>query len=165
MKRLGLVLFVALAACKKESPWNQFEGIEYRVPLGTNVSASDGSVLPGPGGLGGQPSGVRPHVTLSKAGPQGFYVELAREPSASTLDGTKYIYTANKTAQNMVGRTTTTGWELDYDGISPTGEPTGRAHLIHYDLAGKPFQCSWANSNCGDPATAEAICRSVRVSR
>ena len=33
---------------------------------------------PGPGGMGGIPSGVRPMIVLTKPNPKGFYVELAR---------------------------------------------------------------------------------------
>lgn len=93
IRSAGLLVLVACGKTTGGAPppsdWQSFDGIQYRAPVGTNVNVSDG-VLPGPGGQGGIPSGVRPMVVLTKPNPNGFYVEIVR--TAPTLpDGTGHV--------------------------------------------------------------------------
>jgi len=174
----GLVVIALLGACRKEpvptptsttsrsssaasSEWTDFQGIQYRAPAGTNVLSADG-VLPGPGGLGGIPSGVRISVTLTK--PKGFYVEIVKNAQPTSLEGEKHVLLANKVGTNMVDKATPTGWELTYDmPVTDDARPAAKAHELYADLAGGHFTCSYADVNCPDPAAAEAICRSLRA--
>lgn len=178
----GLVAIALLGACGKEttststststssspspspsvpsSEWTDFQGIQYRAPAGTNVMSADG-VMPGPGGLGGIPTGVRISVTLTK--PRGFYVEIVKNAQPTSLEGEKYVLLANKVGTKMVGKATSTGWELTYDmPVTNDAQPATQAHELYADLAGGHFTCSYADVNCPDPAAAEAICRSLR---
>ena len=75
----------ASSAPEPSSEWSVFEGIEYRAPPGTHAMLRDG-VLPGPGGQGGVPTGVRPSVTLTRSGPQNaasIITTKALKPSAT----------------------------------------------------------------------------------
>lgn len=163
---VGLVALALLDACGKRVPtsssptsaseWTDFEGIQYRAPAGTNVERRDG-VMPGPGGQGGIPTGVRISVTLTK--PHGFYVEIVKNASPTSLEGEKQALLAAKAGTNMVDKITSTGWELTYD--MPTTTAT-QAHELYADLAGGHFMCTYADVNCPDSAAADAICRSLR---
>ena len=118
---------------------------------------------PGPGGLGGIPSGVRITVTLSHPAPNGFYVEIVKTAEPTSLEGEKYVLLANKVGSKMVGKVTSTGWELTYDMPGPSDARTSsKAHVLHADIAGGHFDCRYADVNCTDRAAAEAICRSMR---
>jgi hypothetical protein len=157
----ALAATAVLAACgKKDSKpstdGSDFYGIQYRVPAGTSAKITDGT-LPGPGGQGGAPSGVRISLVLTRPGPDGFYVEIIKTAEAVSLDGTTFALVANNVGSNMAGKATGTGWELTYD--LPSG---GKAHVVYADIAGGHFECSYADVNCPSPAAAEAICRSMR---
>jgi hypothetical protein len=161
-----LVAIALLGACGKEtvpksSGWSDFQGIQYRAPAGTNVTSADG-VLPGPEGLGGIPRGARISVTLTK--PKGFYVEIVKNAEPTSLEGEKHVLLANKVGTNMVGKATSTGWELTYDmPVTNDARLATQAHEVYADLAGGHFTCSYADVNCANPSAAEAICRSIRL--
>lgn len=177
--RMPFALAVLLGACGKEtvstsassasasaspsSPapeWTDFQGIQYRAPAGTNVMTRDG-VMPGPGGQGGIPAGVRITVTLTK--PKSFYVQIIKNATPTSLEGEKYVLLGNKVGTNMIGKVTSTGWELTYDmPVTNDARVATQAHELYADLAGGHFMCSYADVNCPDPAAAEAICRSMR---
>lgn len=154
MKR-GLAI-AALVACGKQSAsfeWHDFHGMEYRTPAGTTVTETDGT-LPGPGGRGGVPSGESPRVVLSK--PKGFHVEILNLAERPTLEGTKYALETNGVGWDMVGQTTSTGFRLTYVMAS------GKAHVVYEEIAGRHFQCTFADATSPDRAAAEAICLSMR---
>lgn len=164
----GLVVIALLGGCRKEtvptparaSEWTDFQGIQYRAPSGTSA-LSAGGVLPGPGGLGGIPSGVRISVTITK--PNGYYVEIVKSAQPTSLDGEKQGLLGSKAGTNMVGKATNTGWELTYDmPVTNDARVATQAHELYVDLAGGHFKCTYADVNCPDPAAAEAICRSLR---
>jgi hypothetical protein len=150
---------VPLAACVVEGVWIDFEGIEYRAPEGTTMNVEDG-VLPGPGGLRGIPSGERIEASIAKKG--AFYLQLVRTRLPPTLEGTKQSLLANHVGRNLKGTVTQTGWELTYEHIDSSGASPGKAHVIYAYIAGKHYECSWADVNCPDPVAAEALCRSLR---
>jgi len=141
--------------------WSDFYGIQYRAPAGTNAMTQDGT-LPGPGGMGGIPRGVRVSVRLSKPAPLGFYVEIIRTAEPVSLEAMKHALVGSTAGSNMVGHVTSTGWDLIYDMPGAAGASTSKAHIVYVDIAGGHFQCIYAEANCTDPAAAEAICRSMR---
>ena len=52
----------------------------------------------------------------------------------------------------MVGKVTSTGWELTYDmPVTNDARTSSKAHVLHADLAGGHFECSYADVNCPDP--------------
>jgi hypothetical protein len=177
------LLMVGLGACTKEresttstssataipsttatassNEWTDWEGIQYRAPPGTNALLRDG-VMPGPGGQGGIPGGDHMSVTLTK--PNGFYVELVKDASPTSLEGEKYVLTeGGKLKREMVGKVTSSGWELSYDyGTSKDGGRVPQTHEIYTDIAGGHFKCTYGADNCPDATAAEAICRSLR---
>ncbi|MBS2012213.1 MAG: hypothetical protein JST00_04970 [Deltaproteobacteria bacterium] len=171
-RRLACLLLLvpfSSSACGKEraapsptpSEWTDFEGIQYRAPPGTQQVVRD-SVLPGPGGLGGRPSGVLVEASISKANPNGFYVELERSRDPSTLEGTKGSLVSNGVGRNLMGQSTATGWELTYEQIGGSGASVGLVHVLYTDLGGKHYRCTWAEANCADKKAADALCRSLR---
>lgn len=143
------------------SEWSDFYGIQYKAPAGTDARITR-SVLPGPGGKGGIPTDVRPSAVLSLPGPRGFYVELLKTAEPVSLEGMKRALVGNKVGSHHVGKATKTGWELTYDMINPADGKTGKAHTFYFDVAAGHYQCSYYEVNCGDPAAADAICRSIR---
>jgi hypothetical protein len=178
----ALALIFVLGACRKEdrspspSPsappsasssqarapteWSDFYGIQYKAPAGTNAQSHDG-VLPGPGGQGGIPRGVRPSVVLMKPAPQSFYVEILKTSEPVSLEGMQYVLAGNKVGSNFIGKATSTGWELTYDAARGGGS-TSKSHILYMDSAGGHYQCTFDEGNCGDAGAAEAICRSFR---
>ncbi|MEO8701266.1 MAG: hypothetical protein ABI867_14550 [Kofleriaceae bacterium] len=163
MTGFASLLCLGLVACSSSSTseWRTFYGIEYRTSKASSSSIVD-SVLPGPGGLGGSPVGERPVVTISEAGPHGFYVTITKSSYAMTLDAAKATLLSNKIGEQLVGKTTPTGFELAGVQTSPGG-PSTPFHEIYVDLAGGHYDCLYADANCADPAAAEALCRSMRV--
>ena len=168
------ILVVAAGACGNDGPvqssagraargmeWRAFHGIEYQVPAATRSSVQE-SVLPGPGGQGGIPTGVRPQLTLSLAGPHGFYLQIVRSATPTSLEGMKQVLVSNKIASDLVGTTTANGWELTYNQIGQDGAAQGKARISSAHIAGAYFQCTYGEMNCADPAAARAICRSLR---
>jgi hypothetical protein len=165
MRHLVVWALVLFSGCKgtstttpASSMWIDFEGIQYRAPVGTTMNVEDG-VLQGPDGLGGIPSGERIEANISKSA--AFYVQLLRTRVPSTLEGTKQSLLANHVGRNLKGTVTETGWELSYE-LIVNGTSSGKAHVIYTEIAQKHYECSWADVNCPDPAAAEALCRSLR---
>ncbi len=152
------------APSSSSGEWIDFEGIQYRAPAGTQQLVKDG-VLPGPGGLGGIPSGQRIHASISKPNPNGLFVELLRTADPVTLEGMKSSLVANGIARHLVGKTTTPGWELTYEQIDGADASIGEVHIVYADLGGKHYQCTWAETNCADKKAADGICRSLRAKR
>ncbi len=155
--KLVLVLGVALVGCSSDSEWRTFYGIEYRTTKASTSHVVD-SVLPGPDGLGGSPVGERPTVTISEAGPHGFYVTITKTKERLTIDSEEGTFTSNA---KLVGTSTAIGWELS--GEQATGD--GRTlviHEIYADLAGGHYECTYADVNCADVVPADALCRSMR---
>jgi|GEM_PF-3366983 len=160
--RLPLVIAV-MGACggTSSSGWSDFYGIQYQAPAGTTAQVTD-SVLPGPGGEGGSPTGERPDVVLILPGAHGFRVQIVKPSEPVSLDGMKYVLVGNKVGSNHVGTATKTGWELTYDVRSEESSSTSKAHIIYADIAGGHYQCEYDEASTGDAAVAEAICRSIR---
>lgn len=155
--RWVLVLGIALVACA-DAEWRTFYGIEYRAPKSSTSNIVD-SVLPGPDGQGGSPTGERPVVTISAAGEHAFYVTITKSSYAMTLDGEKTAYVENKIGANLVGTTTPGGWELTGDLTMKGG---GHFQEIYVDLAGGHYLCNYGDSS-QDQALAERVCRSIRA--
>ena len=72
-----IVLAFVTLGCRKTEALRTFREIEVRVPLDATAGEKDG-VLPGPGGLGGIPAGVRPQLDVSRAGPHGFLLQILK---------------------------------------------------------------------------------------
>ena len=157
-----LLVLIVLAACRKEAGWIDFEGIQYRAPHGTAQRVEDG-VLPGPGGQGGIPSGVRVEASITKPNPNGLFVQIVRTAEPASLDGTKQSLSANHVGREMKGATTQAGWELTYEQLDANGAPVGNVHMVYRDIGGGHYQCTWGEANCADRAGADAICRSMRA--
>ena len=162
--RLAVTLVaIAVGACATSSSgWSDFYGIQYQSPAGTTAQITD-STLPGPGGEGGSPAGERPDVVLILPGAHGFRVQIVKPAEPVSLDGMKYALVGNKVGSNHVGTATKTGWELTYDVRSEDSSSTSKVHIIYADVAGGHYQCSYDEASTGDPAVAEAICRSLRA--
>ncbi|HTN92607.1 MAG TPA: hypothetical protein VL242_53430 [Sorangium sp.] len=156
-------LALACAACADgKGAWRDFHGIQYRAD-GAHAHESDG-VLPGPGGLGGLPSGERPSVVLTR--PDGYHVEIAKPAQRASLEAEKASLEQSHAGSNFREIATPDGWELTYDmptqpGAEP-GRSGGRAHIIYREIAAGNYRCSWADVNGRDPKAAEAVCRSIR---
>ncbi len=159
------ILTLLVASCGKtqvaNESWYVFREIELLAPKSASLGEQDG-VLPGPGGLGGVPTGERPSVDVGVDGPHGFHLTIFREPGPRTLEGEKSSMASNKYGTNPVGKVTANGWELTYD-AEVYGTPTGRSRLFYAAVAGKHFTCIFAEPNCKDVAAAEAVCRSMRA--
>jgi hypothetical protein len=163
-RRLAIAALLLLCVCGKETSASsaEFHGVQYEAPAGTHARVADG-VLPGPGGGGGIPSGVRISLTLTHRDPRGFYVEIVKTAAPRSLDAEKATLLANKVGSNMVGKVTPTGWELTYDmPVTNDARIASQSHVLYADLAGGHYTCSYADVNCTDRAAAEAICRSMR---
>ena len=121
--------------------------------------------MPGPGGQGGVPTGVRISVTLSK--PDTFYVEIIKHAAPISLEGEKYVLLGSKAASSAAGKVTSTGWELTYDRpvVNDARAAKKKGRIFYFDIASGHFECSYAEENCPDPAAAEEICRSIRPMR
>jgi len=165
----GVMLVLLLGGgCGKEKlvaneTWHTFEGIEYRAPKGAVQQVQDG-VLPGPGGLGGIPSGQ--HIEARITSQEGkLFMSLVRSAAPKTLEATEKTLEANHIARGLAGKTTPTGWELTYEQIDTTGASIGKVHVVYADVAGGHYECTWAEVNCGDHAAADALCRSLRPKR
>jgi len=116
-------------------------------------------VLPGPGGMGGIPRGERPSVKLTMPGAKSFYVDIEKPKDPVSLDGMKRVIVGMKMGTKIVTKTTANGWEITY------ASDDGNAHILYADIAGGHYQCTYADVNCGDPAMADAICRSLRAKK
>lgn len=158
-----LAVFV-VAACRIQSGGDfiDFEGIQYRAPAGSTMQVQDG-VLPGPGGLGGVPSGQRVEASIGRPNPNGLHVTIVRTAEPASLEGTKQSLAANRVGRNMNGKITPAGWELTYEQLDTMGTPWGIVHMVYADINGKHYQCTWAEVSCADRAAADAICRSMRA--
>ncbi|WP_437676304.1 hypothetical protein [Sorangium sp. So ce131] len=161
-----LALVLACAACTDgKGAWRDFYGIQYRAD-GAHAHETDG-VLPGPEGLGGIPSGVRPSVVLTR--PDGYHVEIAKPAQRLSLEAEKASLEQSRAGSNFREVVTSDGWELTYDrptlpGAEP-GRSGGEAHVIYREIAAGNYQCSWADVSGRDPRAAEAVCRSIRPRR
>lgn len=156
------VPLVTATATASTMVWKDFVGVQYQAPSGANATFKDG-VMPGPGGQGGIPTGERPSLTLSMAGPKGFYVQLEKPKDAVSLDGMKRVIDGMKMGTNVVTKKTANGWEISYARTDAADAEPPNAHILYFDIAGGHYQCTYADVNCGDPAMADAICRSLRA--
>jgi len=143
--------------------WKEFHGIEVQIPAGTHAEVQE-SVLPGPGGQGGSPTGERPTLTLFMAGANHFHLQIIKSSEPTSLDGMERVIRGNHMGTNLVGKQTAHGWELSYNAIAEGETTPGKpVHTIFNDIAGGHFECTYGEANCADPAVADAICRSIRV--
>jgi hypothetical protein len=166
---LALVLVLVSSACRQDggpssqvsSEWMTFHGIQFRVPVGTRAETTDG-VLPGPEGMGGIPTGDRPSTVLILPGPHGFYVEIIKTNAPVSMEAMKHVLVGSQVGQNHDGEATSTGWEMTYETRGVPDASTKKTHIQYFEVAGGYYQCIYGEANCGDPAAAEAICRSIR---
>jgi hypothetical protein len=113
-------------------------------------------VLPGPGGLGGIPSGEHIVLKLTHPDPSSFYVEIIKTAEPKALE----IYQTHQ--RNLTTKVTPTGWEVTYDSPRTSdGQGTIKNAVFYADLAGGHYTCRYMDINCPDKAAAEAICRSM----
>lgn len=171
LARVGVVVVVA-AACgaRGESvERDEFHGITYEVPKGTNRANSGvdrPSHYPDPktGEVIELPTRIEPAISLMMPDTHRYFVSIKKPPERVTLEGMKASMSAQPGASDVQGHAEKDGWTVTYAWRHDDGTST-QLVVRRFAFADSDYVCEYDTGSSKDLAAAQRICASVKPVR